>query len=389
MNLHSSNPPGNLRTSDGGRRGLWLISLLLVYLAGASTAYGDVALLIEEPYGFFGSINPTGHSAIYLNRVCAESPVMLRRCLPGETGIVISRYSRIRRLDWVAIPLLPYLYAVEQVADVPQWAEPASVAEMRKAYAEAHLTSLVSATKGFDMKNVWPQLLGVAYIRKIYSFKIATTDEQDDRLIAEYNGSANQSHFNLFTNNCADFSRRLLNFYHPRAVGRSITADIAITTPKQVAKSLVAFAHRHDELELNAVVIPQVPGTFPRSHTPRGVVESLLKTKKYAVPIAVFHPYFLAGIAVTYLTNGRFNFAKNAPEVPVTYQEQTLVSGRPEAPLKALEPSPSLPRSAACCCVDHPTQKSLIRDVDQSVCSSEGVPTEISVGSLEWTDPEF
>ncbi len=97
---------------------MWLISLLLVYLAGASTAYGDVALLIEEPYGFFGSINPTGHSAIHLNRVCAESPVMLRRCLPGETGVVISRYSRIRRLDWVAIPLLPYLYAVEQVADV-------------------------------------------------------------------------------------------------------------------------------------------------------------------------------------------------------------------------------------------------------------------------------
>src|SRR5260370_27313964 len=260
---------------------------------------------------------------------------------------------------------------------------------MRKAYAEAHLASLVSATKGYDTKNVWPQLLGVAYIRKIYSFEIATTDGQDDLLIAEYNDRANLSHLNLFTNTCADFSRRRLNFLYPHAGGRSILADIAITTPKQIAKSLVTYAHRHDELELSEIVIPQVPGTIPRSHTPRGVVESLLKTKKYAVPIAVFHPYFLAGIAVTYLTNGRFNFAKNAPEVPVTYQEQTLVSGRPEAPLKALEPSPSLARSAACCCVDHPTQKSLIRDVDQSVCSSEGVPTEISVGSLEWTDPEF
>ncbi len=390
MNLHLPNLPANLpRTSDGARRGLWLITLLLVSFAGASPARGDVALLVEEPYGFFGSINPTGHSAIYLNRVCAESPTLLRHCQPGETGVVISRYSRIQSLDWVAIPLLPYLYAVEQAADVPQWAEPASVAEMQKAYADAHLTSLISATKGYDTKNVWPQLLGVAYIRKIYSFEIATTDEQDDLLIAEYNGKANQSHFNLFMNNCADFSRSLLNFYYPHAVGRSITADIAITTPKQIAKSLVKYAHRHDELELSEVVIPQVPGTIPRSHRPRGVVESLLKTKKYALPIAVFHPYFLAGIAVTYLTHGRFDFAKNAPEVPVTDQEQTLVSGKSDVSFKAMEPLSALPRGNGCCCMDHSTQKTLFQEVDQSVCSSEGVPTEISVGSFEWTGREY
>lgn len=340
MNLPRFNPLENwLRSGQGIYRALGLISLCLICLVAASPARGEVALLVEEPYGFFGSINPTGHSAIYLNHVCAESPTLLRRCQPGETGVVISRYSRIRSLDWVAIPLLPYLYAVEQTADVPQWAEATSVAEMRKAYAEAHLASLVSATKGYDTKNVWPQLLGVAYIRKIYSFEIATTDEQDDLLIDEYNGKANLSHFNLFTNNCADFSRRLLNFLYPHAVGRNVIADIAITTPKQIAKSLVNYAHRHDELELSQVVIPQVPGTIPRSHTPRGVVESLLKTKKYAVPIAVFHPYVLAGIAVTYLTNGRFEFAKNAPEISVTDQEQTLLSGKADVTLKVLEAS--------------------------------------------------
>jgi hypothetical protein len=320
-----------------GRRRVWLF-LLLVSLAGASRAYGNVALLVEEPYGFFGSINPTGHSAIYLNRVCAESPTVLRRCQPGETGAVISRYSRIRTLDWVAIPLLPYLYAVEQVQDVPEWAESAPVAELRKTYAQAHLASLISATKGYDTKNVWPQLLGVAYIRKIYSFEIATTAEEDDRLIAEFNGRSNQSHFNLFTNNCADFSKQLLNFYYPHAVHRSFTADIAISTPKQIAKSLVTYAHRNDGLELSEIVIPQVPGTIPRSHPPRGVVESLLKTKKYAVPIAVFHPYFLAGIAVTYLTNGRFEFAKDVPVIPVTDQEQALFIGKSDVSLGGGEP---------------------------------------------------
>jgi hypothetical protein len=122
-------------------------------------------------------------------------------------------------------------------------------------------------------------------------------------------------------------------------VGRNIIADIAITTPKQIAKSLVTYAHRHDELELSEVVIRQVPGSIPRSHTPRGVVESLLKTKKYAIPIAVFHPYVLAGIAVTYLTNGRFEIAKDAPEIPVSDQEQTLFSGKVDVTLKALEAS--------------------------------------------------
>ncbi len=339
MNSHLSNLPVTLlMVSDRIRRGFWLIFLLSTSLVGTNTARGDVALLVEEPYGFFGSINPTGHAAIYLNHVCADSPVLLRRCEAGETGVVISRYSRIRGLDWVAIPLLPYLYAVEQAEDVPQWAEPASVAKLREAYAEAHLTSLVSAVRGYDTKNVWPQLLGVAYIRKIYSFEVATTDEQDDRLIVEYNDRANRSHFNLFTNNCADFSRGVLNFFYPHAVGRNVIADVAITTPKQIAKRLVAYAHRHDELQLSNIVIPQVPGTFPRSHPPRGVVESLLKTKKYVVPIAVFHPYVLAGIAITYLTIGRFEFPKNAPTIAVMNQEQTLVSGKPDVYLETLEP---------------------------------------------------
>lgn len=335
MNSHISNLPGNLWSADDARRrGLYIIPFLLLSFVFTTAARGNVSLLVEEPYGFFGSVNPTGHSAIYLNRVCAESPTMLRRCEPGETGVVISRYSGIRRFDWVAIPLMPYLYAVERAEDVPQWVEPTAVDEMRRQYGEAHLTSLVSSTKGYDAKNVWPQLLGVAYIRKIYSFEVATTEDQDDLLIEEYNGRANQTHFNLFTNNCADFSRRLLNFYYPRAAHRSITADIGITTPKQIAKSLVTYAHRHDELELSAVVIPQVPGLIPRSHKTRGVVESLLKTKKYALPIAYINPYFLAGIAVTYLTNGRFDLAKNAPVIAVPDQEQALLSGRSDVLLK-------------------------------------------------------
>jgi hypothetical protein len=261
----------------------------------------------------------------------------LRRCQPGEAGVVISRYSHIRQLDWIAIPLLPYLYAVENAEDVPYWADKASAEKLRKDYSAAHLGALVPISDRTDMKKVWPQLLGVAYIRKIYSFKVATTEEQDDRLIDEYNNAVNRNHFNLFTNNCADFSRSVLNFYYPHAAHRSITADIAITTPKQIAKSLATYARHHDQLALREFIIPQVPGETPRSHMPRGVVESLLKTKKYLIPILAVNPYVMAGIAVTYLTNGRFELANDAPVIPVMEQQEMLATGIVDTSVKPLE----------------------------------------------------
>lgn len=88
-----------------------LFVALFAALCSTPASAGKVALLLEEPYGHFGSMNPTGHAAIYLTDVCAETPVSLRRCYPGETGVVISRYHQVDGYDWIAMPLLPYLYA--------------------------------------------------------------------------------------------------------------------------------------------------------------------------------------------------------------------------------------------------------------------------------------
>ena len=76
-------------------------------------ARASVSVLLEQPYGGLGMFNPTGHSAVYLDHVCAASPLELRPCRPGELGVVISRYDDIGGYDWIAVPLLPYLYAVE------------------------------------------------------------------------------------------------------------------------------------------------------------------------------------------------------------------------------------------------------------------------------------
>src|ERR1700736_3667116 len=94
----------------GIRRALY--TLIVLVLAFVSRAGASATLLLEEPYGKLGFFSPTGHVAVYLSGVCADSPLVLRRCSPGETGVVISRYDGIGGYDWAALPLLPYLFAV-------------------------------------------------------------------------------------------------------------------------------------------------------------------------------------------------------------------------------------------------------------------------------------
>src|ERR1700749_296326 len=99
---------------------------VLVWALGLCTMFGflpraqaQAALLMEEPYGFFGTLNPTGHNAMYFARICVATPVNVRRCQPGELGSVIARYQGIAGDDWIPMPLLPYLSSVDSAAQVP------------------------------------------------------------------------------------------------------------------------------------------------------------------------------------------------------------------------------------------------------------------------------
>ena len=145
--------------------------LLFIIILGSllgSFLHAQAALLMEEPYGFFGAVNPTGHNAIYFSRICAETPVKLRRCQPGETGAVIARYQGINGYDWVAIPLLPYLYSVENSADVPARVDHDTVMRLRNRYREKHLQELgTNLQAGNLIHGGWTQLLGSAYERRI------------------------------------------------------------------------------------------------------------------------------------------------------------------------------------------------------------------------------
>jgi hypothetical protein len=320
-----------------------LAALLTAMLAATQSARASVALLMEEPYGTFGAFNPTGHAAVYLNRICAETPTELRPCGPGEFGVVISRYHKIHGYDWIAVPLIPYLYAVDDASDVPASVDRKQVTALRDAYRRAHLEVLAPDDRhGRAPGGEWTQLVGASYDRTIHGFAFATTPEQDARFIAIMNDRHNVARFNLFFHNCADFSRSVIGIYLPDVIHRNFIADIGLTTPKQVARSLVKYDRENSEMDISAFVITQVPGSIPRSHAVNGVAESLIKSKKYLIPLAVLNPELTAGVIVAYLAGGRLDLPKDA----AVFDAEDFASGQqPATPFAA--PAPSIAPAAA------------------------------------------
>jgi len=294
------------------------IFAFIFFVTGAcccSRGHAQAALLMEEPYGFFGTLNPTGHNAIYFERICAETPVTLRRCRPGEIGAVIARYQGIDGYDWVAIPLVPYLYSVENPAEVPAHVDRDTVMRLRNHYREAHLENLgPNLAPGSFFTGGWTQLVGSAYERRIYAFRFATTPEQDDALIQQMNAGPNRTQFDLLFSNCADFSRVILNYYFPHTFRRSLFPDAGMTTPKQITYKLVRYARKHPETDLTVFEIPQVPGYRRGSGSVKGIDESFVTTV-YAIPIAIVNPYLAGGLFVDYLVRGRYRLVPKNPEV--------------------------------------------------------------------------
>jgi hypothetical protein len=299
--------------------------------------HAQAALLMEEPYGFFGTVNPTGHTAIYFEHICAETPVTLRRCHSGEIGAVVSRYEGINGYDWVAIPLVPYLYSIDDPEAVPAHVDHAMVNRMRARYHEQHLLNLGDdVPAGNLLHGGWTELVGVTYERRIYAFRFDTTEEQDDAFIAQMNDARNRSHFQLLFRNCSDFARVVLNEYFPGTFKRSIFPDAGMTTPKQITYKLVRYGQKHPDTDVKVYEIPQIPGYRHLSRANKSISESLI-TSGYAIPIAVFNPYLAGGLFVDYLVRGRYHLVPKHPEIvgPNDLAALTASGGREENPESA------------------------------------------------------
>lgn len=304
------------------------VSFILIFLC-APRAHASAALLLEEPFGHFGSLTATGHAAVYLPRICADSPVSLRRCNPEELGVVLSRYNAIAGYDWIAVPLISYLYSVEKPDEIPLFANAKLVAFLRNQYRRKFLESVAPDTEnGEPPTGNWVQLVGAAYDRTIYSYEIETSEEQDVALIRALNSHSNQSHFRLLSRNCADFAREIMNFYYPKTLHRSVVADLGITTPKQLARTLVRYSNRNPDLQFSSFVIPQVPGSVSRSTPVYGVLESFLKSKKYFLPLVAVHPIITGGMALAYLGTGRFDPKRQPLVFDSTAELRTPIASR-------------------------------------------------------------
>jgi len=289
------------------------ISVLLLCLGAVGTR-ADVAVLLEEPYSYDGAFAGTGHAAVYLSNICADSPTSLRRCLPGEPGVVMSRYHHVAGYDWIAVPLYPYLYGVDKPENIPLFADVKLEAALRDQYRRKYLEGLIpDGPSGQTPGGDWYELVGSAYDRTLYGFQLPTTAEQDAAFIAKYNSRPNRESYKLVTRNCADFVKDAVNFYYPKAVRRGVISELDISTPKHAAKTMVQYGKKHPELRLTAFVIPQVPGTIRRSRPARGAVESVFKAKKYEVTLLALHPVVGGAFAAAYLFGGGpFNPGKNA-----------------------------------------------------------------------------
>ena len=285
----------------------FLFCLAALFLWAPAQSRAQATLLLEEPYSYDGTFAGTGHAAIYLSRVCAETPTRLRRCHLGENGVVLSRYDGIAGHDWMAISLIPYLYAVDQVENIPLFVDPKLVALLRERYLRT-LPLPPEKTAGSEPRY---ELAGSAYDRTLYGFAFATTQEQDDRLIQWLNSSSNRESYELIKRNCADFVKGIVNFYYPHAIHRALIADLGVTTPKQAAKSLVRYSRHHPEMRLTTFLIPQVPG-LKRSKPVHGVIESLVLAKKYVTPVLLFHPFVVGSVEAAYWAGWRFNPGKGA-----------------------------------------------------------------------------
>jgi hypothetical protein len=288
----------------------------------------SLTVLVGEPFGSFGTMMPLGHTAIYLDRVCADGPLHVRMCEAGEQpGVVLARYHAIGPYDWLAVPVTEFLYATERVEDVPRYATPEVVWELRERYRQEYLRSIVpDGTQGVERGDgrsmgagnleEWWESAGMAYNRRIWAYQVTTTPAQDERLVEMMNISENRHLYHLRKTNCADFAAQLVNLYFPGAVHLDRIADFGFMTPKQVVRSLSQYVSTRPELGLKVWRIPQVPGSLRRSRPVRGAAEAALKTKRYLFTLIAVQPEVPAALSIMYLWHGRWKVGAEAKPMP-------------------------------------------------------------------------
>ena len=302
---------GSMKRTAAVRLSRFTFVFLLVCLA-CSRAYGDVGVILNDSLDTsVARITGSGHSAVYLSRICPDSPVKLRLCRPGEQGSVISNYTTLgedQPFEWNIVPLSVYLYGVEDPRYRPLFGSWKIKHVLEERYREKYLSAYCASRFCQTSNNAeWREMVGATLSRSLYIFVVETTIQQDLDLIAEFNSQPNVNHFNGLTRNCADFTRRVINTYFPRATSPEYVNDFGMTSPKAIARSFTRYALRHPDARFRVLHFAQLPGTIKRSSEPRNGTEQLYHSKKLLVPMIIFAGHELPAVAASYLFTARFN----------------------------------------------------------------------------------
>ena len=300
----------------GGSGSLAIFPAVLALLLSsifARPAFADAGVVLNESLDTsVARITGSGHSAIYLSRVCPDnSPTKMRLCRPGEQGSVVSNYTTLGEdvpYEWNIVPLSVYLYGVEDPRNRPLVSSREIKTALEERYREKYLTGICEGKECRTSNGAeWREMVGATLERSLYIFVVKTSVEKDRALIAEFNARTNHNHFNGMTHNCADFARLVLNTYYPGAVKPDYINDFFMTSPKAVAHSFTRYGNEHPELDLRVLHFAQVPGTIKRSYECRSGTEEIYHSKKFLIPLGVFAWQGIPAAFSTYALTGRFN----------------------------------------------------------------------------------
>lgn len=293
-------------------RPLFIALLLSGWLSVSGPARADVGIVLNESLDTsVARITGSGHSAVYLSRICPDSPVKLRMCGPHEQGSVISNYTTLgedQPFEWNIVPLSVFVYGVSDPRSRPVFTSWKIKAALEENYREKTLSDYCTGhtclTSG---KAEWREMVSASSERTLYILIVSTTVEQDQALIEKFNDAPNVNHFNGATRNCADFTRNLIDTYFPHAAHRDVVNDFGMTSPKAVARSFAHYAHDRPEAQYHVLHFAQLPGTIKRSTECRDGTEQLYRSKKLLIPMAFFAWHELPVAVGSYVLTGRFN----------------------------------------------------------------------------------
>ena len=293
-------------------RSLAIALVLCSWLCCTGRARGDVGIVLNESLDTsVARITGSGHSAVYLSRICPASPVKLRLCGPHEQGSVMSNYTTLgedKPFEWNIVPLSVFVYGVPDPQSRPLFTSWKIKNALEENYREKVLSDYCTGhscqTSG---KAEWREMVSASSERTLYILIVSTTIEQDRALIEKFNDAPNVNHFNGATRNCADFTRNLIDTYFPHAAHRDVMNDFGMTSPKAVARSFARYAHARPETQYYVLHFAQLPGTIKRSTECRDGTEQLYRSKKLLVPMAFFAWHELPVAVGSYMLTGRFN----------------------------------------------------------------------------------